>query len=104
MSVNEIPMIPDNQEFRITLGDISYTLRVLWRDDAGWIMDVMDSGAQPLLMGVPLVPGVNLLAQYPDLGISGALVVMTDNAQTSTIARTTSKTFFLFILCFLLTD
>ncbi|EFE7959449.1 phage baseplate plug family protein [Escherichia coli] len=79
MSVNEIPMIPDNQEFRITLGDVSYTLRVLWRDDAGWIMDVMDSGAQPLLMGVPLVPGVNLLSQYPDLGISGALVVMTDN-------------------------
>ncbi|HFV0559222.1 TPA: hypothetical protein ACH7TX_000846 [Escherichia coli] len=79
MSVNEIPMIPDNQEFRITLGDISYTLRVLWRDDAGWIMDVMDSGARPMLMGAPLVPGINLLAQYPDLGISGALVVMTDN-------------------------
>ncbi len=58
MSVNEIPMIPDNQEFRITLGDISYTLRVLWRDDAGWIMDVMDSGAQPLLMGVPWCRGL----------------------------------------------
>jgi hypothetical protein len=79
MIVNEIPLIPDNQEFRVTLGEVNYTLRVLWRDEAGWIMDVMDSGAQPLLMGVPLVPDVDLMEQYPELGISGALIVMTDN-------------------------
>ncbi|MFO3907752.1 hypothetical protein AAHD62_25110 [Enterobacter hormaechei] len=79
MIVNEIPLTPDNQEFRVTLGDVNYTLRVLWRDKAGWIMDVMDSGAQPLLMGVPLVPDVDLIEQYPELGISGALIVVTDN-------------------------
>lgn len=79
MKINEIPLNADNQTFRVMLSDVNYTLRVLWRDEAGWIMDVMDSGAQPLLMGVPLVPEVDLIEQYPELGISGALIVMTDN-------------------------
>lgn len=78
MKVNEIPLTADNQRFRVSLGEVNYTLNVLWRDDAGWIMDVMDNGGQPLLLGVPLVPDVNLLEQYPDLGISGALIVMAD--------------------------
>lgn len=79
MKINEIPLSADNQTFRVMPGDINYTLKVVWRDEAGWIMDVMDSGAQPLLMGVPLVPDVDLIEQYPELGISGALIVMTDN-------------------------
>ncbi|MBJ8361251.1 hypothetical protein I6M76_01360 [Citrobacter cronae] len=79
MKINEIPLGADNQTFRVMLSDINYTLKVVWRDEAGWILDVMDSGAQPLLMGVPLVPDVDLIEQYPELGISGALIVMTDN-------------------------
>ena len=78
MKINEMPLNADNQTFRVMLGDVSYTLRVVWRDEAGWILDVMDSGAQPLLMGVPLVPDVDLIEQYPELGITGALIVMTD--------------------------
>lgn len=78
MKVNEIPLTADNQRFRVSLGEITYNLRVLWRDDAGWIMDVMDSGGQPLLLGVPLVPDVNLIEQYPELGLSGAMIVMAD--------------------------
>lgn len=79
MNITEIPLTADNQQFRIQLGKSTYTLRVLWRDDAGWIMDVMDSSAQPLLMGVPLVPEVDLIEQYPELGISGVVAVLTDN-------------------------
>lgn len=79
MQINEIPLSPDNQQFRIQLGGITYTLRIIWRDAAGWIMDVQDSGGTPLLSGVPLITGVNLLEQYPQLGINGALVVATDN-------------------------
>lgn len=79
MNVTEIPLTADNQQFRIQLGTVTYTLRVLWRDDAGWIMDVMDNGGQPVLLGVPLVPEVDLLEQYPVLGISGVLAVLVDN-------------------------
>ena len=78
MQFNEIPLSPDNQQFRVLLGNTTYTLRIIWRDAAGWIMDVMDSGGAALLSGVPLLTGVNLLRQYPQLGIDGALVVATD--------------------------
>lgn len=78
MQFNEIPLLPDNQQFRILLGNKIYTLRIIWRDLAGWIMDVMDSGGTPLLCGVPLLSGVNLLQQYPQAGIAGTLRVITD--------------------------
>jgi hypothetical protein len=78
MQFNEIPLSPDNQLFRILLDDTTYTLRIVWRDGAGWIMDVQDSGGAAILSGVPLVTGANLLAQYPQLGINGVLVVATD--------------------------
>lgn len=60
MQFNEIPLSPDNQQFRVLLGNTTYTLRIIWRDAAGWIMDVMDSGGAALLSGVPLLTGVNL--------------------------------------------
>lgn len=79
MNVTEIPLTADNQQFRIQLGTVTYTLRVQWRDEAGWIMDVMDTGGQPVLLGVPLVTEVDLIEQYPELGISGVLAVLVDN-------------------------
>ena len=88
MQFNEIPLSPDNQQFRILLGDTTYTLRIIWRDAAGWIMDVMDSGGAALLCGVPLVTGANLLEQYPQLGINGALVVATDNGAPTDPTKT----------------
>ncbi|WP_407198969.1 phage baseplate plug family protein [Citrobacter portucalensis] len=78
MNVTEISLSPDNQLFRIQLAETTYTLRVIWRDSAGWILDVQDSSGEPLLSGVPLVTGVNLLEQYPQLGINGALLVGCD--------------------------
>lgn len=79
MNITEIPLTPNNQQFRIQLAGVTYTIKIVWRDAAGWIMDLMDSGGEILLSGVPLVPGVDLLGQYPDLGISGAMVVGCDN-------------------------
>lgn len=54
-------------------------MQVIWRDAAGWILDVMDFAGTPILMGIPLVPDVNLLAQHPELGINGALAMYCDN-------------------------
>lgn len=75
----EIPLTPDNQYFQVSLGGVNYSLRIVWRDVAGWIMDVSDNAGNAILFGVPLVTGVDLLEQYPELGMPGALVVVTDN-------------------------
>ncbi|EFC2021210.1 hypothetical protein RVO90_22915 [Enterobacter chengduensis] len=75
----EIPLTPDNQYFQVTLGGVNYSLRIVWREVAGWIMDVSDKTGEPILTGVPLIPDINLLDQYPELGVSGQLVVLADN-------------------------
>jgi hypothetical protein len=93
MNVTEIPLSPDNQLFRIQLAETTYTLRVIWRDAAGWILDVMDSSGAALLSGVPLVTGVNLLEQYPQLGIDGALVVATDKGAPDEPTKTNLGTY-----------
>lgn len=88
MQILGIPLSSDNQQFRILLADTTYTLRVIWRDVAGWIMDVQDSGGVTLLSGVPLVAGVNLLEQYPELGIKGVFIVASDNEALEYLTKT----------------
>ncbi|EEP89186.1 hypothetical protein ykris0001_2470 [Yersinia kristensenii ATCC 33638] len=55
------------------------TLRLIYRDAAGWVMDIMDSRGENLVLGVPLVVGANLLEPYSHLGLSGGLMVVSDD-------------------------
>jgi len=79
MNIQEVPLSPNNQQFSIALGDVNLQLTLVWRDAAGWILDILDSTGIAILSGAPLVPGVNLLAQYPTLGINGVLSVVSDD-------------------------
>lgn len=78
MVLSEIPLTADNQIFSIQLGEQSLTLRLIYRDAAGWVMDIMDSRGENLVLGVPLVVGANLLEPYSHLGLSGGLMVVSD--------------------------
>lgn len=78
MQAYEVPLSKSCQKFNIQLDGTAYNLKAVWRDVAGWVLDISDSHENPLLLGVPMVPGVNLLEQYPELGINGALVVVCD--------------------------
>ena len=76
----EIPLTPNPQRFAITLANIDLTMTVAWRNvgGAGWVLDIADANEVRVVSGIPLVTGVNLLGQYPHLGIPGALWVLTD--------------------------
>lgn len=82
MPVQEIPLLPTPQKFSIVLNNTTYQATVLWRaaDMGGWVLDLAtgDVGA-PIVSGIPLVTGVNLLEQYEYLGIGGSLIVQTDH-------------------------
>ena len=80
MAVVEIPLTPEAQSFSITLGGVSYRMRLLFNDveEGGWTLDIGDQGGVILLAGVPLIPGVDLLAQYAHMDWPGSLVVTTD--------------------------
>ncbi|MHA7845399.1 phage baseplate plug family protein [Serratia sp. D1N4] len=74
----EIALTADNQRFRITLGGIEYQMTLLWRNSAGWILDIASSTGTSIVNGIPLVTGANLLQPYKHLGFNGALVVASD--------------------------
>lgn len=73
MAVYEIPLTPAPQTFGITLGGIDYRLTLLYRD--GWTVDIADGGGNPLVGGIPLVTGADLLEQFRHLGFQGGLFV-----------------------------
>lgn len=77
MNIYEIPLTPDPQRFTVTLSGVDYRLTVQYRNagGAGWVLDIADTNGQPLVSGIPLVTGVNLLAQYRYLGFGGGIWV-----------------------------
>ncbi|AIR06340.1 bacteriophage protein [Cedecea neteri] len=79
MSIAEIPLSADNQIFTIQLGGQTLRMRLLYRDAAGWILDILDADNRPIVNGIPLVTGGDLLAPYAWLGFSGGLWVGCDD-------------------------
>lgn len=76
----EIPLSPTPQTFGITLAGVDYRLTVRFRNNvlAGWVLDIADVNSVPIVSGIPLITGADLLAQYAYLGIGGSLTVATD--------------------------
>lgn len=80
MTPFEIPLSPNPQKFEIELGGVSYRMTVSWNPISScWILDIRDSSDVDILLGVPIVTGVDLLAPYAHLGFAGALVAQTDS-------------------------
>jgi predicted Zn-dependent protease with MMP-like domain len=78
--VFQIPLkVGTPQRFSITLGQVDYQLTLKHRDinEGGWVLDIADTSGTPILEGVPLVTGADLLAQYSHLGFGGRLWVQT---------------------------
>lgn len=76
----EIPLKPYAQSFQIALNGSSYklTLRYSDTDQGGWLLDLADSLSSPLIAGIPLVTGSDLLGQYRYLGLGISLIVASD--------------------------
>lgn len=83
-STFEIPLTPAPQTFNVSLVGVQYQFTLQWRDDpnGGWVLDIADSSGNPIVVGTPLVTGVNLLEQYAYLGLNFELWVQTDAADT----------------------
>jgi hypothetical protein len=79
-TAHEIPLVPQPQRFIIALGNVQYRMFIHWCDPAAaWVLDIFDIGNTPIVLGIPLVTGANLLQQFAYLGIKGSLVVQTDH-------------------------
>ena len=78
MSVSEIPLSPDNQQFAVALAGQSFQMTITWRA-VFWCLDIMDSAGADLIKGIPLITGADLLAQYRYLELGFSLYVGCDN-------------------------
>lgn len=74
MSAYEIPLTAEPQTFFIDLAGTTYKLTLKWCSPMGcWILDIANSDEIPLIMGIPVITGVDLLKQYAYVGIKGRL-------------------------------
>jgi hypothetical protein len=98
-TVYTVPLNGAPQQFTIGLGGVTYTLLLKWNAmQQGWFLDIGDSSNNPIVSGIPLVTGVNLLEQYGYLGFNGSLYVQTasnvDAIPTFTNLGTDSNVFY----------
>ena len=87
--VSEIPLSGWPQRFNLNVpleggsGAVGKYFMVFQYRNApmgGWVMDINDGAGNPLVCGIPLVTGADLLAQYAYLGLGGHIVVVSDAA------------------------
>lgn len=79
-AVFEIPLTSRAQKFAIVLASKRYWFSLRWNDAplGGWILDISDNASAPVVSGIPLITGTDLLAQYAKLGFGGRLFMLTD--------------------------
>ncbi len=76
MTAYEIPLTPQPQSFRIDLLGTEYKCTLGWcGPQEAWSLDIANSDGVPIIQGIPLVCGVDLLKQYEYLGLPGRLEV-----------------------------
>lgn len=77
----EIPLSATPQLFTVQLSGIDYNILLSYRDvdEGGWFIDIADINGSPIVNGIPLVTGTNLLEQYAHLGFAGRMWVQTIN-------------------------
>lgn len=83
MASYSIPLAGVPEVFAITIAGTEYGLSLSYRDaaDGGWTLDIAnstDNVGAPILCGIPLVTGVDLLEQFAYLGLGFALYVVTE--------------------------
>ena len=82
MTVLQIPLSNSSEAFSVSLGGAYYNLATRWNAQINyWTLDISDANNNPIVLGIPMVAGRNLLEPYQTLGFNFALYVMCDGTQ-----------------------
>ena len=77
----EVPTQPKPHASQITFPNGTvYNIRLIYifDPDPCWLLDISDAVGNPILCGVPLVTGADLLGQFAYLGLGVAMYALTD--------------------------
>lgn len=79
MSAFPLPVSASAQTFFVQLDNLTYKITLRWNAVAVcWVMDIADFEEEPMVQGIPIVTGTDLLAPYAYLGIGGGIVALTE--------------------------
>lgn len=78
----EIPLSPQAQSLFISINNVTYYMTFKYRDctEGGWFLDIADQSQNPLVQGIPLVTGADLLQPYSENQFGFPLIVATDGS------------------------
>jgi hypothetical protein len=77
----EIPLSAEPETFTIALAGTTYGFTTTWNlPNASWIINISDASGNPIVSGIPMVTGADLLEQFGYLNFGFALVAQTDNS------------------------
>jgi len=73
MTRYEIKLTSIDQSFLCTLGGVSYRMTLRWNSAlvGEWILGIHDANDKPIVDGIALVAGINLLGEFDYLYIGG---------------------------------
>jgi hypothetical protein len=75
-----IPLQPTPQTLTVVLNGVEYVLRLQWNVFGNyWVLDLNDGLGNPLVLGVPIVTGADIMEQFQYLGLGGEFIVQTTN-------------------------
>jgi hypothetical protein len=76
-TVYSLPVKPYPVKFRTMVNDTDYWFATQYReaDEAGWVLDILNANENPLIMGIALVSGLDLMWQYHHMALDFSLVM-----------------------------
>lgn len=81
-----IPFSPQPQKIVVQLGGTTYTLTTRWLTPSDcWLLDIADVNNNPIVSGIPMITGADLLEQYRYLGFTGSLFAYATQAPVDTV-------------------
>jgi hypothetical protein len=79
-TILEIPLVPSTaQTFTVTLVGITYTFTIQWCPPAAcWILNIGDLNNVPIVFGIPIITGTDLLSAFGYLDFGFQLIATSD--------------------------
>lgn len=76
----ELLLSPKNQRLTLTYGGTRYVLTFRWLNVelGGWVLDIATEDRRPIISGIPLVTGVDLLDPFRHRELGFSLIIASD--------------------------